>query len=196
VRHFRETLKFKLTILFFASAIVTYGQSNLTQASRLKLTYQQFFFGKNYVEIDNSNHQKYFEKVKDLTEFADKDSSYKATKLMWALWFYDTSKYSIDFFKLLLDKIVNSNKFFCERTLKGQWQFSHDFWTGLVSQVSTSTNNKLKVWRREILYHCSARFMNVNLNEFFFRFKRRNNLKCIWHKLIDQFMKITNTLHC
>jgi len=141
VRHYRETLKFKLTILFFASAIVTYGQSNLTQTSRPKLTYQQMFLGKYYVDIDKSNHEEYFEKVKGLTEFADKDSSYKATKLMWALWFYDTAKYSTDFFKPLLDKIQNSNKAFYEQTLNGQWRFSHDFWTGLVSQVSTTTAN-------------------------------------------------------
>ncbi len=46
----------------------------------------------------------------------------------------------------------------------------------------------LKGWLRGIHHHCSAKFMNGYLNEFFFRFNRRNNLKSIWHKLIERFM--------
>ena len=95
--------------------------------------------GKYYVEINNSNQQLYLKKVKTLVEFGDKDSSYKATKFMWALWFYDTAKYSTDFFKPLLNRIQKSNEGFYERTLNGHWRFSHDFWTGLVSQVTTTT---------------------------------------------------------
>ena len=95
--------------------------------------------GKYYVDIDKGNHQKYFKNVKALIAYNDRDSSYKATKLMWALWFYDTTKYSTDFFKPLLDKIQKSNEVFYERALIGQWRFSHDFWTGLVSEVITTT---------------------------------------------------------
>lgn len=46
----------------------------------------------------------------------------------------------------------------------------------------------LKGWLRGIHHHCSARFMNGYLDEFFFRFNRRNFLTRIWHKLIERFM--------
>ncbi len=46
----------------------------------------------------------------------------------------------------------------------------------------------LKGWLRGIHHHCSGRFMNGYLDEFFFRFNRRNFLKSIWHKLIERFM--------
>ena len=46
----------------------------------------------------------------------------------------------------------------------------------------------LKGWLRGIHHHCSARFINGYLDEFFFRFNRRNFLTSIWHKLIDRFM--------
>lgn len=47
----------------------------------------------------------------------------------------------------------------------------------------------LKGWLRGIHHHCSRKFMNGYLNEFFFRFNRRNFLTTIWHKLIERFMK-------
>ena len=139
VRHYRETLKFKLTILLFASAFATHGQSNLTQTSKINPDFKRMILGKYYVDIDSSNHQAFYKKVKSLIEFEDKDSSYKATRLMWALLFYDTTKYSTDFFQPLLDRIQQSNESYYDRVLKGQWRFSHDFWTGLVSQVTTTT---------------------------------------------------------
>lgn len=46
----------------------------------------------------------------------------------------------------------------------------------------------LKGWLRGIHHHCSARFINGYLDEFFFRFNRRNFLNSIWHKLIERFM--------
>jgi hypothetical protein len=46
----------------------------------------------------------------------------------------------------------------------------------------------LKGWLRGIHHHCSDKFMNGYLNEFFFRFNRRNFLKTILHKLIERFM--------
>ena len=46
----------------------------------------------------------------------------------------------------------------------------------------------LKGWLRGIHHHCSARFINGYLDEFFFRFNRRNFLTTIWHKPIDRFM--------
>jgi hypothetical protein len=45
-----------------------------------------------------------------------------------------------------------------------------------------------KGWLRGIHHHCSGRFVNGYLNEFFFRFNRRNYLNSIWHKLIERFM--------
>jgi transposase-like protein len=45
-----------------------------------------------------------------------------------------------------------------------------------------------KGWLRGIHHHCSGRFINGYLNEFFFRFNRRNFLNSIWHKLIERFM--------
>lgn len=47
----------------------------------------------------------------------------------------------------------------------------------------------LKGWLRGIHHHCSEKFMNGYLNEFFFRFNRRNFLNTIWHKLIERFME-------
>jgi hypothetical protein len=49
----------------------------------------------------------------------------------------------------------------------------------------------LKGWLRGIHHHCSNKFMNGYLDEFFFRFNRRNFLNTIWHKLTERFM--TNT---
>ena len=46
----------------------------------------------------------------------------------------------------------------------------------------------LKGWLRGIHHHCSGRFINGYLDEFFFRFNRRNFLSSIWHKLIERFM--------
>ena len=46
----------------------------------------------------------------------------------------------------------------------------------------------LKGWLRGIHHHCSGRFINGYLDEFFFRFNRRNFLTSIWHKLIERFM--------
>ena len=46
----------------------------------------------------------------------------------------------------------------------------------------------LKGWIRGIHHHCSEKFMNGYLNEFFFRFNRRNFLNTIWHKLIERFI--------
>lgn len=46
----------------------------------------------------------------------------------------------------------------------------------------------LKGWIRGIHHHCSDKFMNGYLNEYFFRFNRRNFLNSIWHKLIERFM--------
>ncbi|MBC7888554.1 MAG: transposase [Ferruginibacter sp.] len=46
----------------------------------------------------------------------------------------------------------------------------------------------LKGWLRGIHHHCSERFTDGYLNEFFFRFNRRNFLPSIWHKLIERFM--------
>ena len=48
----------------------------------------------------------------------------------------------------------------------------------------------LKGWLRGIHHHCSGRFINGYLDEFFFRFNRRNFLNGIWHILIERF--ITN----
>jgi hypothetical protein len=46
----------------------------------------------------------------------------------------------------------------------------------------------LKGWLRGIHHHCSEKFMNGYLDEFFFRFNRRSFLSSIWHKLIERFM--------
>ncbi|MEJ7736318.1 MAG: IS1595 family transposase [Chitinophagaceae bacterium] len=47
----------------------------------------------------------------------------------------------------------------------------------------------LKGWLRGIHHKCSERFMNGYLDEFFFRFNRRNFLPTIWHKLIERMMQ-------
>src|SRR5262249_8007786 len=47
----------------------------------------------------------------------------------------------------------------------------------------------VKGWLRGIHHHCSEKFMNGYLDEFFFRFNRRNFLNTIWHKLIERFIQ-------
>ena len=47
----------------------------------------------------------------------------------------------------------------------------------------------LKGWLRGIHHKCSEKFMNGYLNEFFFRFNRRNHLATIWHKLTERMMQ-------
>lgn len=47
----------------------------------------------------------------------------------------------------------------------------------------------LKGWLRGIHHKCSERYMDGYLNEFFFRFNRRNHQKTIWHKLTERMMK-------
>lgn len=46
----------------------------------------------------------------------------------------------------------------------------------------------LKTWIRGIHHHCSARFAQGYLDEFFYRFNMRNSLKLIWHGLISRLM--------
>ena len=47
----------------------------------------------------------------------------------------------------------------------------------------------LKGWLRGIHHKCSEKFMNGYLDEFFFRFNRRNHLSTIWHKLTVRMMQ-------
>lgn len=47
----------------------------------------------------------------------------------------------------------------------------------------------LKGWLRGVHHKCSERFMNGYLDEFFFRFNRRNFLPSIWHKLTERMMQ-------
>jgi hypothetical protein len=47
----------------------------------------------------------------------------------------------------------------------------------------------LKGWLRGVHHRCSQRFMNGYLDEFFFRFNRRNFLPTIWHKLTERMMQ-------
>jgi len=44
-----------------------------------------------------------------------------------------------------------------------------------------------KGWLRGIHHKCSKRFMQGYLDEFFFRFNRRNFMKSIFHKLVEQW---------
>jgi hypothetical protein len=46
----------------------------------------------------------------------------------------------------------------------------------------------LRGWMRGIHHHCSERFVNGYLDEFFFRFNARNSLRSLWHQLIEQYM--------
>ena len=78
---------------------------------------------------------------------------------------------------------------------RGYWPLESDF--EIKQKLSNSGKNfpglhivimNLKNWLRGIHHHCSERFMNGYLNEYFFRFNRRAFLSTIWHKLIDRFM--------
>lgn len=78
---------------------------------------------------------------------------------------------------------------------RGYWPLESDF--ELHSKPSNGGKNfpglhviimNLKGWLRGIHHHCSEKFMNGYLNEFFFRFNRRSFLNSIWHKLIERFM--------
>lgn len=78
---------------------------------------------------------------------------------------------------------------------KGYWPLESEF--ELNQRSSNGGKNfpglhhvimNLKGWLRGIHHHCSERFINGYLDEFFFRFNRRNALFNIWHKLIERFM--------
>lgn len=78
---------------------------------------------------------------------------------------------------------------------RGYWPLESEF--EIKQKPSTGGKNfpgvhfvimNLKGWIRGIHHHCSDKFMNGYLNEYFFRFNRRNFLNSIWHKLIERFM--------
>jgi hypothetical protein len=52
----------------------------------------------------------------------------------------------------------------------------------------------VKGWLRGIHHKCSGKFMNGYLDEFFFRFNRRNHLGTIFHKLIERM--VDHTPYC
>lgn len=92
----------------------------------------------NYIYNDQ-NSAVFYKKVTSLIELNNPDSSYKASKIMWGLLLFDTLKYSVENFKPLLDKIINSNTRYFENKLKGAWRFSHDSWSGMGFEPTTTT---------------------------------------------------------
>ena len=184
MRHYRETLKFKLTILLFVIAFGTHRQSCFAQTSKMNPDIKGMILGKHNVEINSTNHQAFYKKVKTLIEFEDKDSSYKATKLMWALWFYDTTKYSTNFFHPFLERIQKSNESFYDRVLKGEWRFSHDFWTGLVQE--STTTSAYDTGRTVLFKNGYAKFY------FYDTLKRTSKYKIISQSKGFEFSKVNN----
>jgi hypothetical protein len=129
-------MKFKSFLFFFVLSSYVLGQETYPNTRDFK----SLVLGKyNYI-YDSYNCKVFEDKVKSLIELNDLDSAYKATKIMWGLLLYDTIKYSEEYFKPLLDKIVNLNTAYFESNLKGEWRFSHDFWTGMVKQITTTSD--------------------------------------------------------
>ncbi len=78
---------------------------------------------------------------------------------------------------------------------RGYWPLESEF--EIKQQQSNKGKNfmglhiiimNLKGWLRGIHHQCSEKFMNGYLDEFFFRFNRRNFLATIWHKLTERMM--------
>lgn len=103
---------------------------------------------------------------------------------------------SAESFKPFFEKYIDKDeaRVFTDKW-KGYWPLESEF--EIKQKPSKGGKNfpglhfvimNLKGWLRGIHHHCSARFMNGYLNEFFFRFNRRNFLTSIWHNLIERFM--------
>ncbi len=132
-------MRFILTIILFATTFFLKGQPFSDGSNKHKEDFMNMVLGKYHVSINSCNEQNYLDTINKLIEFNNNDSSYKATKLMWGMWFYDTTKYSVTFFKPLITKILKSRQEYYKENLEGKWRFSHDFWTGLVFQSTTTT---------------------------------------------------------
>lgn len=103
---------------------------------------------------------------------------------------------SAESFKPFFEKYIDKNN---ARVLtdgwRGYWPLEKEF--EIKQKFSAGGKNfpglhlvimNLKGWLRGIHHHCSEKFMNGYLNEYFFRFNRRSFLNTIWHKLIERFM--------
>ncbi|MDF2189132.1 hypothetical protein [Paraflavitalea sp. CAU 1676] len=132
----RDIMKFEALILFFSLSSCVYGQETYPNTKDFK----SLVLGKyNYI-YSSTNCGIFEDKVKSLIEENNPDSSFKATKIMWGLSLYDTIKYSDEYFNPQLDRIIKSNTAYFESNLKGEWRFSHDFWTGMVLKTTTTTD--------------------------------------------------------
>ncbi len=129
-------MKIITTIAYLFIITLSFGQEvpsrNLNEFKRLVLGEYNY----NYTTA-NSDH--FFEEAKNLIKIKNPDSSYKASKIMYGLFLFNDTKYSLDTFQPLLSAINISNRQIFEQSLIGSWRFSHDFGTGLVTQISTST---------------------------------------------------------
>lgn len=93
--------------------------------------FKSLVLGEYNYPYDAVNSNFYYEQAKSLTKLNNPDSSHKASKIMWGLYLYDTSRYKLEDFVPLLKKIERSNTHYYERVLKGKWRFSHDWLDGL-----------------------------------------------------------------
>jgi hypothetical protein len=108
---------------------------------------------KDRYPIDNSNHLTFYQKAQKLIELNNPDSSFEATRILWALLYYDTTKYSVDLFTPLLDKIENANRAFYKTTLSGQWKFE---WSGSnwgTAQTSKDVNKSIVFTDKEAIFY-------------------------------------------
>lgn len=95
--------------------------------------------GYNYI-YTRQNSAGFYEQAKSLIELDNPDSSYKASMIMWGLFLFDTTNYSLKNCRPWLDKIIASNTRYYENNLRGAWRFSHDYWTGMgISDPTTTT---------------------------------------------------------
>ncbi|WP_336515718.1 IS1595 family transposase [Pollutibacter soli] len=95
----------------------------------------------------------------------------------------------------IIQKENNNTNITLEASRKLIYRFRKKVVTGNSEYVPLNKNNiirsigdiilsNLKNWLKGIHHHCSLRFLKGYLDEFFFRFNFRRQLKTIWHQIL------------
>ena len=134
-------MKLQITILLLIFSLVVAGQKHPI---------------KDRYPINDSNDSSFYQKAQSLIQYNNPDSSWEATRILWALIFFDTTKYSMELYQPLLDKIETANRTFYEATLAGQWNFE---WSG--TNWGTAETSK-EVTKRIIFNDKEAIFYSGN----------------------------------
>jgi hypothetical protein len=131
-------MKLPILFLFLLASVAVFGQ----RLSKYE----------NY-SVKRKNHVALYERAKRLIEFNRPDSSHEAVRILRALNGYDSSKYSMNLFKPLLEKMEKANRTFYQQTIIGRWKFE---WSGTnwgTTSTSDSTNEVLVFTDKEVIFY-------------------------------------------